>query len=176
MPTNLRELTAAEFSKTLAAQFIPLADELRQMAVEFGLRPYTVHLVRIHWSGFERYEGTPTVTQDDPILPTPKISSLDALNEVLHVIGLDEHGSIQLSQISGTYTEESLRGMDSAGNPVGSNDEFFYEIMFPRPDGLPGERRRFTISGTPIYDSGRLQWTVRLEKSDQDRTRSGGVR
>ena len=170
------ELSPAQYQQTLVAEFVPLADELRDMLTSFGMRPYTVHLVRIHWSGRERYEGTATVIADDPILPTPKLTSLDALAEVLHVIGLDEHGSVQVSQISGSYTEDDLRGQGAGGEPVAATDEFFYEIMFPRPDGLPGERRRFSLSGTPIYDAGRLQWTVRLEKADQDRTRDGSPR
>ena len=164
------------YGDTLAGSFIGLADDLRDMFTQFGLRPYTVRRIRVKWSGQRRGVGQPTVIFSEPILPTPKVTDISGLSELLHPIGLDEHGSIRLSEISGTYTEDDLRGLDSSGKGAAVDEEFFYEIEYARPDGLAGEKRRFFPSGAASYNAGKLQWTLMLEKSNEDRGRDGSVR
>jgi len=143
------------------------------MFTQFGLRPYKVRLIRIQWSGGERGLGQSFVLNETPLLPTPKISDLSAINEIVHPIGLHEEGGIQLSEISGRYTEEDLMGIGSDGSDIPLDQEFFYEVEYPRPDGQPSVKRRFFPSSAPVYEAGRLQWNIRLERAHEDRLRNG---
>jgi len=165
--------TSIQLNQTLARQFIPLADQLRDMLTQFGLRPYKVRIVRVQWSGGERGIGTSTVVSELVLLPTPLISDLTTLTEIVQPVGLDEIGMVQLSEVSGRFTEDELMGRDSDGSPIPADQEFFYEAEFPRPDGKPGVRRRFFPRSAPQYDAGGLQWIVRLEKTHEDRGRGG---
>jgi len=166
-------VTSQQIKGTLARKFVGLGDTLRNMLTTFGLRTYRVSLVGIQWSGGERGVGTPTVLSELLILPTPKLVDMTALTEIVQPIGLDEAGSVQVEQISGTFTEEQLLGRDANGNDIPADQEFFWEIEFPRLDGKPGEKRRFFPRGAPMYYPGRLQWVVRLEKGHSNRQRDG---
>lgn len=173
MATKFTDPTSLQYSKTLARRFVPLADKLRDLMTKFGLRPYKVRIMRVKWSGGQRGVGAPTIVSEIHILPTPLISDLTSLQEIVHPTGLCEHGSIQLSEVSGTFTDDDLMGRDKDGAPPGADDEVFYEIEFPRPDGLASTRRRFYMTSPPHYHAGRLQWIIRLEKSHEDRDRDG---
>lgn len=166
-------VTSSQVKKTLARRFIPLGDSLRNLLTKFGLRTYRVTLVKVQWSGGERGVGLPTVLSEEILLPTPKISDINGLTEVVQAVGLDELGQLTVSQISGRYTEEQLLGRAADGDDISEDTEFFWEVEFPHPDGTPGTKRRFFPRGAPQYEPGRLQWTVRLEKSNENRARSG---
>ena len=176
MASKFTQIAPGQYPNTLAGSFIGLADDLRDMFTQFGLRAYVVRRIRVRWPGGKRGLGDPVVIFSDPILPTPRVTSLDGLTELLHPIGLDEHGSFRLSEISGTYTEDDLRGLDQQGNGPAADESFFYEIEFSRPDGLAGEKRRFFPSGPATYNAGKLQWTLLLERQHEDRARDGSVR
>ncbi len=172
MPKRFTTVTTNQAKNTLARRFIPLADSLRDLLTKFGLRSYRVSFLRIAWSGGKRGRGTPTIIEETTILPTPKISSLDAVSELLQPIGLSEVGSIQLSGISGTYTEEQLLGLSPEGDDIPPDQEFFYEVEFFPNDGA-SKKRRFFPKGVPNYAAGRIQWTIALEKANDDRARNG---
>jgi len=165
--------TSLQLGKTLARRLVPLADKLRDMLTKFGLRPYKVKVVRVKWSGGARGAGAPVVVGDLHILPTPLISDLNSLSNIVEAVGLTEVGSLTLSEVSGRFSEDDLLGRDSEGNPVAPDEEFFYEVEFPRLDGKPSTRRRFYPRSPPQYHAGKLQWTVRLEKALEDRDRTG---
>lgn len=167
-------VTSAQAKGTLARRFIPLADSLRDLLTKFGLRSYSVSICTIEWTGGSRGAGTPVTRSELEILPTPKIDTFDTLTEFAQPIGLLESGTIELSQVSGRFTEEQLRGFDPAtGNDIPPNIEFFYEVIFFPTDGAPGVRRRFYPRSAPTYYPGKLQWKIRLEKSNADRARNG---
>jgi hypothetical protein len=169
-------VTDIQAKGTLARDFVGLADDLRDMLTQFGLRTYRVTIVRVRWSGGRRGRGAASVVSEEPILPTPKISSLEALQELAQSVGVDELGAIDLSQISGTYTEDQLRGFRD-GDGIPADEEFFYEIeFFPTDSANSGgsKKRRFFPRGAPTYFPGRLQWSVRLEKANEDRNRVNG--
>lgn len=173
MATKFTDPTSLQLNKTLARRFIPLADKLRDLMTKFGLRPYKVRVMRVKWSGGSRGVGQPSVVSELHILPTPLISDLTSLQEIVQPVGLDEVGSILLSEVSGTLTEDDLMGRGTDGESVGVDDEVFYEIEFPRPDGKASTRRRFYMTSPPHYFAGKLQWQIRLEKAHEDRDRSG---
>lgn len=171
--TNFTRLNGRQMAQTLAAKFVPLGDSLRDLLSKFGLRRYLVHVVKTKWTGGRRGNGTENVVYDEMILPTPKVLDMQGVAEVLQQVGLDEVGSIKLSKISGRYTDEFLRGLDEEGNGPAADENLYYEIEFPRADGLPGDRRRFQLSGAPMYFAGRLYWEVNLTRAHEDRDRRG---
>lgn len=173
MARRFTTVDSKQASKSLARRFIPLADSLRDMLTRFGLRAYKVTQVRIQWSGLSRGSGTPTTVAEDVMLPTPKLSGVNALGQVVQPVGLDELGSLEMSQVSGRFSEDSLLGRGPGGTPIPPNEEFFYEVeFFPADDG-PSVRRRFFPDSAPVYKPGALQWTMRLVKANNDRERNG---
>jgi hypothetical protein len=57
---------------TLRDDLLPVADELRQLPVDFGLRRYTVTIRRRIWSGTYPGDGTAT-NQDIALSPLPRV-------------------------------------------------------------------------------------------------------
>lgn len=175
-PQRFTRPDALSARDSLARRLVCVADELRDLYTSFGLRPYVVRIIRTRWTGGARGLGEEYVTHQREILPTPRISDLSSLTQVLHPIGLDEHGSIQLSEVSGRYTEDELRGLDSDGTPPAEDEQTYYEVEFPRVDSQPGERRRFFLRSAPMYQSDRFQWTLTLERAHEGRDRAGELR
>lgn len=172
--TKFTDLSPSEYEQTLAADFIDLADELRDIKTEFGLRPYKLHRIRVQWSGGVRGKGQAVVMDELHILPTPKISDISQLSAIVTQIGLQEVGGLFVSEISGRFTEEDLRGGDE-GTPIPKDQEVYYEVEFPKRSGTP-MKRRFLLSGSPSFNAGRLQWTMKLDKAAQNRSYNGDVR
>lgn len=166
-----------DLGSTLAQKLIPIADNVRNLFTRFGMRPYKVRIVRVRWSGGKRGRGAPHVARSIDLLPTPLVEDLSALTEVLEPIGVDETGVVTVSEISGRFTDDQLRYLSDDGAPPGPDEEVFYEIEYPQPDGAGGDVvRRFTLRGAPDYKAGRFQWSVRLEKANEDRSRQGDPR
>ena len=169
--------TRMDLGGTLAQKLIPIADNVRNLYTRFGLRTYKVRIVRVRWSGGKRGRGVAHVSSTLDILPTPRVQDLSALTEVLEPIGVDESGVLTVSEISGRYTDDQLRYLSDDGDQPGPDEEVFYEIEYPQPDGYGGDViRRFTLRGAPDYSASRYQWTIRLERSQEDRTRQGDPR
>lgn len=169
-------LSPAQFAQSLARRLIPVADSLRDLRVRFGLRPYRVRVMRTRWTGGQRGIGEEVVSAEMEILPTPLVQDLSALAEVVEPVGLLEVGSVSISEVSGRYTEEQLRGLDIDGTPPAADEQVWYEIEFPRSDGQKGERRRFFLGSTPNYAAARFEWTFRLDRSHEGRSRAGELR
>lgn len=169
------QLSGLDLSKTLGRQLIGVVDNLRNLLTTFGMRPYEVHVVRTRWTGGYRGVGQEVVISDTPILPTPLIESLDGISRIVNGIGLDEQGTVKLSEVSGRYSENFLSGNDEFGNPQDDDTQWFYEVQFPTPgtvsDGAP--RRRFFPSSSPTYDPDRFQWNITLTRSHVDRMNDG---
>lgn len=171
--TKYTDPSFVQFERSLGQRLVPVADQIRDLATKFGLRPYKVRLVRVRWSGGERGVGTPVAEHEEQILPTPLILDLTTMTAVVQPVGLDEVGLVGLAEVSGRYTEDQLRFLNPDGGPPGRDEEVFYEVEFLRPDGLEGERRRFYLRTAPYYNPGRLQWMLRLERAHDDRQRNG---
>lgn len=162
--------------KTLTRRLIPVADKLRDLHTRFGGRVYNVRIIRTQWSGGSRGVGRETITSVTDIRPTPRVMDLSSLQEITTPIGLNESGSVQVNQISGRFTEEILLGIDPELKQPPRNENIFYEIEFPRADGKSSTKRRFHIRAAPSYDPYGFQWSITLEKADEDRDREGGLR
>jgi hypothetical protein len=174
-PDGFTRLTGVELDGTLGDSLICAVDCARDVLTELGLRPYEVHLIRTRWTGGTRGDGQQITVTDDIILPTPKIESLDDLGRELNAHGIDEAGSIRLSQVSGRYTEDFLLGRDPAGIGPAADEQFFYEVTYlTRGKVTPAQRRRrFTPESVPGYDPQAAQWIVRLARVNDDRERDG---
>lgn len=170
------KLSGTDLSRTLASCLIPVADSVRDIYTQLGLRTYSIKIIRTSWSGGRRGVGIEYIKEQLDVLPTPKISSMDEITEVLQPIGLDELGSIRLSEISGRFTEDELLGRIPNGIPIDKDEQVFYEIEFPRADGISGVKRRFVPRSAPYYEASTLQWSVRLERTREDRSRNGDLR
>ena len=173
---NQPPLTSPAMRRSLTQSLIPVADKLRGLLVQFGQRPYNISIIRTKWSGGERGVGAEILISQTYLDPTPRITDLTGVNEIASPAGLAEQGSILLSRISGSMTEEALRGLDPAGNSIPQDEQFFYEIEFPHPqNGSPSTRRRFTYSSAPYFDAPGLQWRVELVKQRDDREYNGDL-
>lgn len=174
-PYQYAQLNGLDLSKTLGRRLISTVDRLRDLNVRFGFRPYEVHVVRTRWTGGERGAGQEVVISDTPILPTPLLLSLDGVQRIVNIVGLDEIGTVRVEQVSGNYAENFLSGNDAQGNGSDADTQFFYEIQFPTPgtvsDGAP--RRRFFLNASPTYDATRFMWTLSLQRSHVDRHDNG---
>lgn len=142
---------------------VAVADDLRQLYTDFGLRPYRVYLVWVGWTADEDGDGLvqgeelrldpaqegvgrAVLLREVEILPTPLVESMAGVGGELEATGLTERGSITVSQISMGYTEDQLQGLivevrdprfpDSLRPGV----SFFYEVQEDRQGGhrIPG--------------------------------------
>lgn len=175
-PGGFTDVTSHSITCTLARQLIGVADNLRDLYTSFGLRPYRLKLIKTKWSGGKRGIGVEEVSFERLIDPTPLVLDLSALQEIVQPVGLDEVGAIRVEQISGRFTEDMLRGHDDLGTPPSADEQVFYEIEFPTPGDGDSFRRRFFLRTAPMYFADRFQWVITLEKSHEDRARSGDLR
>jgi hypothetical protein len=172
------QVTSSQLAASLAQDLVPVADSIRDLATEFGLRPYKVTLVRTRWSGPVRNQGVESAVDEFVLVPTPLLTDMSGVAQINTAIGLDEFGEVLLQEISPTVREDQLRGHGPNGEPIAPNENFYYEVEFPPPGfiDVDGTRRRFTIKGTPMYFADRFEWQVRLERQRGDRKRNGDPR
>lgn len=160
-------------TRTVVARLNHVADILRDLKTKpFGTRPYQVKLIWTSWSGGERGAGVEEVVAEMFVLPTPQIENLNTLQLVQQPIGSDEEGVVTVSEISPRYTEDWLMGRLGDGTPIAEDRNFYWEIFFPRP-AEAGVRRRFVPVSAPSLQPTDFEWTIRLVKASEDRTRSG---
>lgn len=152
---------------TLGRKLIRVVDRVNNIPVRLGFVLYEVKVIHTSWTGPERGMGSEQVVRELLILPIPKISSMGAIRKTATPIGLDEVGSLQVSGISGRYTERQVMGLEIDGQVIGAQDQAYYEITFLSRGTQ--EKRRFSVSNTPYYDSEEFGWQVTLERARADR-------
>jgi hypothetical protein len=172
MDNTLSELKSGEPSRTLAEQLSTVVDDLRQIRVSFGMRPYTVHSIRIRWDGGEIGKGEPITVSDLPIQPTPKIANENMRISSENAGGI-ERGTIRLIEISPRYTEDEIKFYFAQEKRV--DEEGFIEIRIDSRDGIT-ERDRYVVSNEPHRRPEKWDWTVQLQKQDANRKRDGSYR
>lgn len=198
---RVRALTPAEAKKTFANRFGPTADRLRQFATKFGVRPYRCFLTWTKWVGgtaddAERGEGVEVIVARAEILPTPRVVSLDNLALSPFHAGVLPVGSVRVDRISlATFTEDSLLGkavpsnaflqdgqtpVDASALPFGEKPgekhipepfEFFWEIVEDGRGDDPAKRARFRPLNRPFRRAGKVDYSIMLERTSEDRTR-----
>jgi len=146
-----------------------VADSMRQLYTDVGLRPYRVFAVKIRWSGPITGAGEPTIDQEEEFLPTPLLD-LKPVEEQVKTGGILERGSVTLRQISPRYTSEEL---DSLLATEERNVECFVEVRLDSRDSAEPILRRFARIQAPVYDAEAFEWTMRIAKQDVNRGRDG---
>lgn len=168
--------TPQTLAHSLGRALIFPVDKIRDLNTRLGLRPYIVRWIYTRYSGGARGIGEESVIVDERVLPTPLILDLSGVAEIVTAAGADEQGGVMLTEFSGCYTEEKIRGLGDGGESIPADQAFYYEIEFLRADGVRGERRRFVISGVPEYSADDYTWRIKLARSRPDRQRNGATR
>lgn len=163
-----KPLTADELSRTLTQRLVPVVDRLRAVGVRLGTRTYEVRIIRTAWTGEYRGEGVEYVVADYPLTPTPLVDGLDGIQQSTQDVGQIEQGTVRVSEISGRYSADFLRGWGVDSQPPAQNEQVYYEVRYPTPDG-DGVRRRFVLRAGPAYFADRAEWQMSLEKQIEDR-------
>jgi hypothetical protein len=172
MNKKYTEVTTQTLKKGLAQKLIPVADSIRNLYTKFALRPYKVSIIKVRWSSGERGIGTPLIEKQIVILPTPRVLDLSTMTEIVNPVGLDEIGMIGVTEITGKLSDDELRFLDKDGAGPGLDEEVYYEIEFPKPDGTSA-KRRFFLRSAPHYFADKFYWMIRLERSHEERDRNG---
>jgi hypothetical protein len=159
----------------LIANLSKVADNIRGIAGNMGLRPYEVRIITLRWTGGYRGEGVPEVVDELLLDPVPLVETINNIDQRLEAFGLDDMGEIQISEISLRYNEDLLLGRDSQGRDPAEDTEVFYEISLRTSVQADPVLRRFTPTSTPTYDPDNLQYTLRLASARGERHRSQGI-
>ena len=164
-----------DIGNTVVGRLIPAVDRVRDIATKLGVRAYTVSLVKTRWSGGSRGEGQEIVESVFPILPTPRVTEVSSIAEVLEVTGRTERGVVRVDQISGRFTEDQLLGNSTEGQEPDADQQFWWEITYlPVAIGSGAEIRRFEIARAPEYLAGKVYWKVYLRRAYSNRNRFTG--
>jgi hypothetical protein len=177
---DLRPPSADGMRRTLVGELMPVVDEIRELASEFGIRPYRCSLVHVRWTGGERGAGDPVELSRVEVLPVPRLRDMDATTEILGATGLSEAGGVVVDRISARYTEDDLMGrrMSELADPMAARTnlpdvEFYWEIQESRASDPPPPRRRYVPRAVPMLSRDGLHWRVALSKVDYDSGRDG---
>ncbi len=171
-----RQLTPIEARRTLANRLIPTVDRLRQRLTTFGLRPYNVFVVWTKWTGKERGEGHEVECKRIAIVPNPKVEELTSITLNPFSAGLLPVGTVRVSGISGSYTQDLLSGLTlpkKQEEEVPEPYSFFWEIVEDGRGDDPPVRSKFRLFATPFRRAGQVDWTVLLERISEDLKRDG---
>lgn len=165
---RLHDNRAPERSLTESMQ--PVVDMARQITVDLGLRPYTVHSVVLCWSGGEVGKGSPRCEKETAFVPTPLVD-LQPVQQVTTPAGTTDRGIVNISEISARFSEDDIQNLFHV-QPLGPDREGFIEIRHDRRDG-DTKRRRFRVMGVPWHDAENFMWRARMVAQDGGRTRAG---
>ncbi len=181
MAGRVRPLPDLRVGKTLAQRLIPTVDKIRQLNTSFGLRPYRVWLVHLRWTGPARGMGVAEVVSRREILPTPRVEDMGSTARELAAVGLTEEGSLRLTEVSATLSEDDLLGRtpdirrpDLPRTGIQAY-EFYYEVQHQRRPDEPAVRRIYVPDAAADLKPGRFGWTVHLKRRQGDPARVDGV-
>ena len=185
------------------ARLGPTVDRLRGRMTTFGLRPYEVYLVWTRWSGQERGEGTERILKRVPILPVPKVDELTAISMQFFAGGTLPVGSLRVTEISSSYSQEVLMGRIIPNDPSADRGsiiqgkgpknatknsiegtevvdpyEFFWEVVEDgrSNNGINPIRSRFRPMSAPARRAAQFDWSIILERVSEDMDRDGQPR
>lgn len=154
----------------LGMQWVELEDQLRDIDAALGFRPYSVHIVHVRWAGEHIGIGAEMIVGEFEILPVPKVGDLSGMTRQLTPAQVEEIGTIVLSGVSGTYSEDQVTLRPEGGRGLPKNEAAYYEIRYRE-----GARRRFTVSGVPSFNAEAMEWTIVLRLFQGQRSRATGA-
>lgn len=156
---------------SLANSLGSLADDLRQLYTDFGLRPYRLFSIVTEWSGGSDGRGEERLVSEVELLPTPRVS-LASLRGSLSDGGLRERGTLRVDQISPRYTEDDIYSLFHV-KPLPPRYTGWIEMREDERDGNTVPRRRFVVIGAPAREADRFEWRVDMTQQDPSRDRLG---
>lgn len=157
---------------SLVESLYGVADDLRQLYTDFGMRPYRVWSVVYRWTGGGDGLGDLELVSELEFLPTPRVD-LQPLRSEIKPAGEVTRGTVELSEISPRYTERQITGalLDRA---LTAGEVAFVEIRVDARDGAT-VRRRVTIADVPWRDPDKFSWRVTGYVQEQARTLDGAL-
>lgn len=172
-------LSPLEARTSLLQRLAPVVDKARQIGVNLGLNSHRVFLVWTRWSGLVRGEGDEVEFARLELLPTPKVSGLDAVVLNPFSAGLLPEGSVRIDNVSVLYTEDTLRGWRPPSMPgvrwteFPPDVSFFFEVFEDgRGDPLP-ERQKYRLGSQVWHREAKIGFTFVLERISEDARRQG---
>ncbi len=162
-----------DWSRTLAGKLTPTVNRLRMLGDSFGANAYDVWLVWVAWSGARRGEGSPSVSREVQILPTPRVASPSAVRYRYEPGGFMPSGDLYLDRIplptaEGGCSRSLLLGIDTGALP--HNVQFFWEL---RGRSDKAQVLRYAVAGEPWHDPSGVQWVIALSHITPDSTVAG---
>lgn len=148
----------ATLGENLIDGLLPIVDDLRSsLNADFGTRPFKCYVVRRHWTGERRGEGTLVWDSETEITPAPRVD-LGSLFHRLSDLGLESDGEIVLREVSLTYTEAEL-----TGQPLADNEECFIRLVEGQGQGIVSRDFVLATSKRPEPDREKdIGWRVTL--------------
>lgn len=162
---------STKFGRTIVDKLGRKVDKVRQLATTLGTRPYRCFLVHRGWNGEERGEGEAKELRRVEVLPTPKVSSMDALTRNPFRAGVYPVGTVRVDEVSTAYTEDQLSGLDypKPDEPeVPATVEFYWELV---PDGRQGgdvRPQKYRLATQPNFAADNVMWELVLERVQGD--------
>jgi len=172
----IRPLNPTEAQNTLAADLADVADDIRQIATDFGARPLRAFLVWLKSSGEERGQGEEEVLARVELLPTPVATDLSSMQLNPYSAGVYPLGSVRLTEVSAArYDRDTLKGKPPVDVTRIDPERigFFYELVDDGRLDNPSRRQRFRLFAEPNLQADRAEWSVLLERTHEDLTRNG---
>lgn len=148
---------SATLGDNLVDDLVELVDDLRgDLHPAMGVRHWRVFFVRRTWATEKGYGAFTDVETE--MLPQPLVS-FDLRSE-LTPAGVDEKGTIKLSEVSLTYTEAELNGQ-----PVGALENFYY--LLREGHGQEMRDRYFGLMDPPWPDRiNTIGWVLTLIRQE----------
>ena len=146
-----------------------VADMMRTLQANLGMRKYRVFSILSQWSGGELYVGKESIAEEIEFTPTPFID-LRTLYTAMTEAGQQEEGEIVLKEISYGFTEEQVRALCLMDRELQPGQQTYIEVRHTDPEA---RRRRFTVRGVPWQDADTLEWIVSLSVEEEPRELSG---
>jgi len=107
------------------------------------------------------------------ILPTPVVMSMDNIALSPQNIGLVQIGDVKITEISGTFSEDTLLGRTNGDVQVEQPYSFCWEIIEDSRVGDNPVHSKFHVRGRPNRQADNAQFVVMLTKIGDDRGRDG---
>lgn len=154
---------------SLVEELGEVADDMRQIYTDLGVRPYRVWSVVVRWTGGAVGKGEQEIVSDVELLPTPMFGM--RLTKEVKAGGTVENGKPELTQISPRFTEDDVNAIFHR-QPLPQGTEGFIEIRMDARDGN-SKIRRFTVYSAPERRASKFDWRVQLVSAYPDPNRNG---
>jgi hypothetical protein len=136
---------------------IPDVDDLRELATEFGIRPYRLLAVIRTWDGTEVGDGAYTDVSVE-YTPRPVVKPFTSIRNRLEPCGLMEAGFAVIEELSLSYTYPEVTGVG-----IGLTVAQEFKLALAEGEGQLQPTRFFVHDAPPFSDREKTQgWILKL--------------